>query len=849
MQLSTSHLRSRATWVALALFTLCFPSIARPARTLTLEERVEAQRAIDRIYYSHQIGAMNAFEEAIPPAVSEQKVRAYLEKSAELHRIQAAPLTDGMLKGEVERMGRETRMPWRLQEIYAALGNDPLLIQECLARPALTDRLLRGRSASPSSAPLLAAGSVTNAEECPPDMKDVVFSITDPGSLGYGSRGVWTGSLLLMWGGMMPSGEATNNEGWRFDPATATLTPMTTVGAPEGRFEHTAIWTGREMIVWGGSRFVHTALTYSSYPPFPPPPYPPFPPVTRGFFNSGGRYNPLTDTWRPVVAAGAPEPRSGHTAVWTGRFMIVFGGGTIRVPDVGSTYCQYHYSLCQAQYVTLGDGGVYAPESGAWISGVLPSLRRVDDLWTAPRQRAWHTAAWTGREMILWGGEARSCSLMGWPAPSSCTALDTLSDGMRFDLERGTWTAIPWSTVAAAPRKRHAAVWTGREMILWGGEGVGGGVRYEAETGTWSSISTVNAPAGGADPRLVWTGRLLMLRNSRYDPAFDAWSTFSQGFDGDGAVWTGGSILTWSWSYPSGSGSEYGAGGSPDADGDGAGASCDCDDTDATVFALAPQICGDLENNDCSHPSWPSLEGTNESDDDGDGFTECQGDLDDANAHVYPGAPEICDGLRNDCGNPAWPALPANEADADGDGYALCQDCNDGNPLIHPGAPEICDGVDNNCDGVVDGPTPTACGVGACASTGMRTCQSGQPVDTCQPGTPSPEICNGIDDDCDWILPASEADADGDGYRICDGDCDDSNGAVHPGALDVPGDPWDQDCAGGASCDPGTSWSGHGAYVSCVDNECVKLRKAGLLAAKQCDAIVTAAAHSQWGGP
>ena len=61
----------------------------------------------------------------------------------------------------------------------------------------------------------------------------------------------------------------------------------------------------------------------------------------------------------------------------------------------------------------------------------------------------------------------------------------------------------------------------------------------------------------------------------------------------------------------------------------------DCDDGNAHVYPGAPQLCGDGLNNDCAHPSWPSLVNTNEHDDDGDTRDECSGDCNDANASVW----------------------------------------------------------------------------------------------------------------------------------------------------------------------------------------------------------------------
>jgi N-acetylneuraminic acid mutarotase len=71
-------------------------------------------------------------------------------------------------------------------------------------------------------------------------------------------------------------------------------------GAPAARDEHTAVWTGSEMIVWGGNNGL--------------------------YLNDGGRYNPTANSWTAVSSSGAPAARDEHTAVWTGSEMIVWGG-------------------------------------------------------------------------------------------------------------------------------------------------------------------------------------------------------------------------------------------------------------------------------------------------------------------------------------------------------------------------------------------------------------------------------------------------------------------------------------------------------------------------------------------
>ena len=112
---------------------------------------------------------------------------------------------------------------------------------------------------------------------------------------------VWTGAEMIVWGGS--NGGGNENTGGRYDPATDTWTATSTGdGVPEARFSHSAVWTGTEMIVWGGDGFPSAEL------------------------NTGGRYDPVGDSWTPTsTGLGLPAPRADHTAVWTGTEMIVWG--------------------------------------------------------------------------------------------------------------------------------------------------------------------------------------------------------------------------------------------------------------------------------------------------------------------------------------------------------------------------------------------------------------------------------------------------------------------------------------------------------------------------------------------
>jgi hypothetical protein len=97
---------------------------------------------------------------------------------------------------------------------------------------------------------------------------------------------------MIIWGG--GDGSSPFGTGGRYNPSTDSWTPTSTVNAPDDRDGHTAIWTGSEMIVWGGFKF---------YPII--------------YVNTGGRYNPSTDSWVATAATEALDGRWLHTAVWT----------------------------------------------------------------------------------------------------------------------------------------------------------------------------------------------------------------------------------------------------------------------------------------------------------------------------------------------------------------------------------------------------------------------------------------------------------------------------------------------------------------------------------------------------
>src|SRR5262245_7532922 len=129
-------MKARALLLSAAIGLALLTSGAR-ARELTFEERVNAQEAIERVYYAHQIGAAKPFEEAVPRAVIEKKVLDNLVESVAVEQRRGRRISSEELRLERGRIERNTAMPQRLRELFAALHDDALLIEECLVRPIL----------------------------------------------------------------------------------------------------------------------------------------------------------------------------------------------------------------------------------------------------------------------------------------------------------------------------------------------------------------------------------------------------------------------------------------------------------------------------------------------------------------------------------------------------------------------------------------------------------------------------------------------------------------------------------------------------------------------------------------
>ena len=498
------------------------PAIQRN-RTLTFADRVAYQRAIEDVYWRHRIWPQErpepkpSLDAVLSQTQLENKVKDYLRNSQALEDYWRRPITAEQLQAEMDRMAQNTEQPEVLRELFQALGNDPFVIAECLARTVLSERMVTNfyphnkelldssRARPENQMPRLTAATratytLPTISDAPNGCIDGTWTATSTVNAPderFGHTAVWTGSEMIVWGG---DGQVSPlNTGGKYNPSTDSWTATNTTNAPTARHAHTAVWTGSEMIVWGGAD------------------------NSGNVFNTGGRYNPITDSWTATSTTNAPSFRARHTAVWTGSEMIVWGG----VDIIGRFW---------------NTGGRYNPSTDSWTATSTSN---------APAGRRDHTAVWTDDEMIVWGGYGD-------------TSPFYFNTGGKYNPITNSWTATS-ITNAPSARDFHTAVWTGSEMIAWGGfngtVSLNTGGRYTPGTDSWTSTSTTNAPTGRYWHTAVWTGSemidwggfngtVFLDTGGRYDPSTDSWSATSitdapsvRGFLT--AVWTGSQMIEW----------------------------------------------------------------------------------------------------------------------------------------------------------------------------------------------------------------------------------------------------------------------------------------------------------------
>lgn len=333
---------------------------------------------------------------------------------------------------------------------------------------------------------------------------------------------VWTGSQMLVWGGKA----ATANwygyaDGTAYNPSSGQWT-MLPAAPLTARSDPAYVWTGTAMFVWGGL-VVDVDAGTATWP------------------SDGALYDPSTGRWR-AVAKGPLAGRAQAWAVWTGSEVVVIGGWQI-IPN-GPTRI-------------LADAAAYDPARNSWRrlpDLPVPASRTIDRL----------TAVATPEGVYAWAY---------WHTDATTSAGGTAASGisqMRYDQASGRWRVAD----TAVPRDLGEPLWTGSEIVFPAAQPFYGdtpgphvsdtrGWAFDPAARTWQRLP--HGPVDDVEAASLWVGNALLSYNSRqlttgpdgtmypgaaalWDPTTDQWTRLPDaplaGLD-PAAVWTGNQFIEW----------------------------------------------------------------------------------------------------------------------------------------------------------------------------------------------------------------------------------------------------------------------------------------------------------------
>ena len=305
-------------------------------------------------------------------------------------------------------------------------------------------------------------------------------------------------------------------------PAPGTARP-TSSSPLDGRSTMAAVWTGTEMVIWGGDS-------------------------SNGPHADGAGYDPRSDSWR-LLAEGPLSARNGPAAVWTGREVLFWGG--------------------HGGGLDHADGAAFDPAADTW--------RRIAD---APMRSAGRPiAVWTGNEMITFAGfNGRNAAAydpaadrwrvlpdlpgqllaptptVAWTGSRVIAVVGTPAEAATlYGLEPGgsTWTALPPLLLGPIVGGQVQLAWTGRQLLAVAG---GMAALLDDDAESWAGVAEAPTGAPLGDPTAVWTGTELLLWDGGaeaflVDPALRRWrTTAAGGLDQrvqPAAVWADGVFVAW----------------------------------------------------------------------------------------------------------------------------------------------------------------------------------------------------------------------------------------------------------------------------------------------------------------
>ena len=309
------------------------------------------------------------------------------------------------------------------------------------------------------------SASVASAASYDP-RTDVWKTFEVPAAFGarHDALAVWTGKEVLIWGGFRKVGNSTEwiYDGALLDPQTGSWkliakptwwTPVVSTWEFDPR--QSLIWTGDKAIIWGG--------------------------VDPDGKPLGAILNPESQVFSKMNTSSewAPQRLAGHSAIWTGKNMVIWGG---------------YKGLSDAFRQITAEGAVYNPANDSWSPTAIQG---------APTARAGHQAVWTGSKMVVISGGGVS------------SRTDLKSTGGQYDFETQSW--MPYTNELMVERVGHKAVWNGEEILVVGGRSnrlrtyFGEVFAYNPDTLRWRVLSSSTTPNGRSNPSIVWTGSSAMV--------------------------------------------------------------------------------------------------------------------------------------------------------------------------------------------------------------------------------------------------------------------------------------------------------------------------------------------------
>ncbi len=266
---------------------------------------------------------------------------------------------------------------------------------------------------------------------------------------------VWTGSVVVVWGGGNAAGSADYANGGRYDPVSGTWQTMSTAGAPFGRRGVYGFWTGSRVLFYGGAdRFGTPSST------------------TR-------LYDPVNDVWSSTNTNNLPSGFNHPTVGWTGNLLLVYGGqpgGTGKSKEV------HRFDLAANSWARRSDGpsdryGAFGTWDGSFLvgwSGAEPNLKNDGGIFD-PVGNQWDTITTSGQptsrgaahRQTGWSARTKPGVTRMWGGMGSNSTTFFTTGGL-YNSATDAWTLVSaWPS--GASHLWGVGVWTGTEFVVWGG--------------------------------------------------------------------------------------------------------------------------------------------------------------------------------------------------------------------------------------------------------------------------------------------------------------------------------------------------------------------------------------------